>query len=89
MDFTINKFKKIVKKIVYYIAEKCTFDIFKNAIYHKKKLTEEDIYKAFNLKNVHQNQKETEAVISIILEYLGYDYDKKTSTWVLDDNKKI
>lgn len=88
MDFSISKFKEIIRKILGYIESKCTFGTFKRAIYHKKCLTEKDLYNAFELKNINTDTRETEAVISIILEYLGYEYNEKSKQWILNEKNK-
>ena len=70
------------------ISNNCSFKTFKKALYHKKKLKEKDVAKAFSLSNYNETDPNDIAAIEIILEYLGYEYNKNTKEWELKKPKE-
>ena len=81
--FVITK----IKTIFNHLSKKCSFDVFKKALYHKKILTENDVIKSFGLKECDKDNKNDIAAIEIILEYMGYTYDEEQGVWVLKNPK--
>ena len=70
------------------ISNNFSFKTFKKALYHKKKLKEKDVAKAFSLSNYNETDPNDIAAIEIILEYLGYEYNKNTKEWKLKKPKE-
>ena len=81
-SIALDQLKIITQKILKYISEKCNFDIFKSAIYHKKKITTDQFIKAFELNKMNIPKKDLDQIVMAILVNLEYEYDCDNDVWI-------
>lgn len=80
-SITTKKYLPKIKKLFIKLRDKCSVELFKKALYHKKEITVEEFVKAFEFKkNINEDDK---IAVEIILECMGYKYNKKKKKWVL------
>lgn len=81
-SIALDQLKIITQKILKYISEKCNFDIFKSAIYHKKKITTDQFIKAFELNKMNIPKKDLDQIVMAILVNLEYEYNCDNDVWI-------
>ena len=79
-------FRSIVK-ILIKLKDKCNPFILQHAIYHKKEYTEDDIIYQFRLNEIDDDYENQKAAVEIILEFYGFEYNKKKNKWILNEEK--
>ena len=84
IKIAFNSLKKIYDKK----KNECNSDSFQKALYHKKEYTEDDIIHQFRLDEIDDDYKNQKAAVEIMLEFYGYEYNKRKNKWVLNKDKK-
>lgn len=76
-----------LKKIFDKKKEECNPDSFQKALYHKKEYTEDDIIYQFRLNEIDDDYENQKAAVEIILEFYGFEYNKKKNKWIINEEK--
>lgn len=76
-----------LKKIFDKKKEECNPDSFQKALYHNKEYTEDDIIYQFRLNEIDDDYENQKAAVEIILEFYGFEYNKKKNKWIIKEEK--